>query len=153
MSGASLRKRPCKICRKWFRPDPRSKGEQKVCGDPACQRERNRRACRAWRKKNPTYDRVRRAHERLARSDKDESEETPILEPIQAVREGPTKEVIGVETYVVIELVAKKAVDLARSGSASPKASAKPVRRGGPPARGPTNRSANAKMRDGANPL
>jgi hypothetical protein len=34
-----LRKRPCRVCRRWFRPDPRQKERQYVCGDEDCQRE------------------------------------------------------------------------------------------------------------------
>ena len=30
--GAVLKKRPCKICRRWFPPHPRLKERQKTCG-------------------------------------------------------------------------------------------------------------------------
>lgn len=48
----SHRKRPCGICRRWFRPDPRVKKRQKTCGDPACMREWHRRKCAEWNRQN-----------------------------------------------------------------------------------------------------
>lgn len=38
-------KRSCRICRKWFEPDPRQGRRQRVCRREACQRERHRRNC------------------------------------------------------------------------------------------------------------
>ena len=39
MNGhARARKRPCRICRRWFRPDPReSETRQRACGNRECQ--------------------------------------------------------------------------------------------------------------------
>ncbi len=45
---SSVRKRPCRVCRRWFRPHPRAGDRQKVCDAPKCQRERHRRSCSAW---------------------------------------------------------------------------------------------------------
>lgn len=47
-------KRPCSICRKWFQPIAQQKGRQKTCS-PECQRERHRRQCEKWNKKNKPY--------------------------------------------------------------------------------------------------
>ena len=44
----AARKRPCSICRRWFMPHPRAGKRQKVCSRDECQRERHRRACKAW---------------------------------------------------------------------------------------------------------
>jgi len=52
---AKTRKRPCAICRQWFTPDPRQIGRQKTCGNPACQRERHRRQCQQWNRRNKRY--------------------------------------------------------------------------------------------------
>jgi len=59
--------RPCRICRRWFRPDPRSRGLQQVCSDAVCQRERHRRSCAEWHRSNALLDRERRFEERLKR--------------------------------------------------------------------------------------
>jgi hypothetical protein len=49
------KKRPCRICRKWFRPDPRLGDRQKTCGEPGCQRRWHTRKCSEWNRKNRTY--------------------------------------------------------------------------------------------------
>ena len=43
-----LKKRPCRICRRWFLPDRRAGDRQKVCSGKECQRERHRRNCRIY---------------------------------------------------------------------------------------------------------
>jgi hypothetical protein len=55
MSRNARKKRPCCICRKWFNPDVRQRKRQVTCGDPACRRERHRRQCREWNRKNKDY--------------------------------------------------------------------------------------------------
>ena len=52
---AGIKKRPCRICRRWFSPDPRVGDRQKTCGGPDCRREWHRRKCAAWNRKNPDY--------------------------------------------------------------------------------------------------
>jgi hypothetical protein len=47
-------KRPCKQCGRWFEPHPRAGDRQTTCSSPECQRERNRKAVRAWRAKSDT---------------------------------------------------------------------------------------------------
>ncbi len=49
------KKRPCRICRRWFRPDPRLKDRQMTCGKKQCQREWHRKQCAQWNKDNPEY--------------------------------------------------------------------------------------------------
>lgn len=61
------RKRPCRICGKWFRPDRRKGDEQKVCGDKACQRERHRRNCVDWHKRNRNYDKLTQFQQHIER--------------------------------------------------------------------------------------
>ena len=51
----SVRKKRCRVCRDWYRPDPRNRGFQKVCGKPDCRRERKRQADRQWRATDPGY--------------------------------------------------------------------------------------------------
>jgi len=50
------RLRHCGYCGTWFRPNPKTVDRQQVCGNPDCQQQRHKKACRAWRKKNPHYD-------------------------------------------------------------------------------------------------
>ena len=49
------RKRPCRVCRRWFMPDPRLKDRQMTCGDPRCRREWHRRKCAVWNRENRDY--------------------------------------------------------------------------------------------------
>src|SRR6056297_2132233 len=55
MARTPSRKRPCRICKRWFLPDPRVKERQKTCGRPECQREWHRRKCAEWYRSNPDY--------------------------------------------------------------------------------------------------
>jgi hypothetical protein len=50
-----LKKRPCKVCRRWFRPNPRVGDEQMTCGRPKCKREWHRKKCAEWNRKNREY--------------------------------------------------------------------------------------------------
>ena len=55
MSRGLTRKRPCRICKRWFMPHPRLKDRQKTCGDPPCQQEWHRRKCAEWNRANVDY--------------------------------------------------------------------------------------------------
>ena len=50
-----LKKRPCRICRRWFMPNPRLKNRQMTCGDPGCKKEWHRRKCAEWNEENAEY--------------------------------------------------------------------------------------------------
>ena len=62
------RKRPCCICRHWFRPDPRVGVRQRACRQGECQAARRRQTQGCWRKRNPDYFIARRLQERGALS-------------------------------------------------------------------------------------
>ena len=49
------RKRPCTICRRWFRPDPRVGARQRACHQPECQMAWRRKTQASWRRRNPDY--------------------------------------------------------------------------------------------------
>ena len=49
------RKRPCSICRHWFRPNPRVGARQHACSKPECQTARRKKTQANWRAKNPEY--------------------------------------------------------------------------------------------------
>ena len=50
-----VRKKPCRVCRRWFQPDPRVGDRQRVCGKPECQTARRQKTQADWRKRNPDY--------------------------------------------------------------------------------------------------
>lgn len=49
------RKRPCRICGKWYWPNPRLGERQRTCGDKECQRQWHGKKCREWNRKNHSY--------------------------------------------------------------------------------------------------
>lgn len=57
---ASLCKKPCSICHRWFRPDPRVGSRQRTCGQGDCQTAQRKKKQAAWRGRNPDYFRARR---------------------------------------------------------------------------------------------
>lgn len=50
-----LKKKPCRICRKWFLPDTRPGKRQKTCGNSKCKKKWHAKKCAEWNKKNQTY--------------------------------------------------------------------------------------------------
>ena len=70
------RKRPCRICRRWFRPDNRVGERQRACGEPDCQKARRQKTQASWRDRNPGYA---TAH-RITQRNQDESAE-PLRTP------------------------------------------------------------------------
>src|SRR5271165_4893477 len=63
------RKRPCRICRRWFQPDPRVGDRQRACRQPDCQNARRQKTQASWRKQNPDYAIAWRIDQRRARAD------------------------------------------------------------------------------------
>ncbi len=55
MQKTKPRRRPCKICRRWFMPHARQKQRQKTCGRAECQKELHRRQCQRWNQRNRDY--------------------------------------------------------------------------------------------------
>jgi hypothetical protein len=106
MPRTSPRKRPCRICGKWFRPDPREGTRQRACRRPPCQRERHRRACAAWHRVNPGYDREARLRRRLTLFP------PPSPKPVDPLGASPmgrlnleaARDAVGLEVTVVLEV-------------------------------------------------
>lgn len=63
------RKRPCTICRQWFRPDRRIGDRQRACGKPECQAMRRQKTQANWRKRNPEYAAAYRIQQRAIARD------------------------------------------------------------------------------------
>lgn len=61
---ADAPKKPCCICRRWFRPDPRVGLRQRACSQPDCQAARRRKKQAAWREQNADYFTARRIQDR-----------------------------------------------------------------------------------------
>ena len=66
MKGALMfKKRPCRICRRWFMPNAKLKDRQKTCGAPQCQREWHRKKCEEWNRNNLDYFRANYLQKKL----------------------------------------------------------------------------------------
>src|SRR3982750_3352041 len=70
------RKRPCTICRQWFRPDPRIGSRQRACGKPECRTLRRQKTQASWRRRNPEYGAAYRIQQRALQRD-------PAAEPLR----------------------------------------------------------------------
>ena len=57
-------KRPCCICRKWFRPDVHVGKRQRTCGRSECKKALQQKTLEQWRSRNPDYFIARRIQDR-----------------------------------------------------------------------------------------
>lgn len=127
--AVNCRKRPCRICRRWFRPDPRLKDRQMTCGEDACKREWHRRKCAEWNRENSVLMKRERLAQQLRAISRGDGqtrapEGTP---PASAPRQAPpetqhllpwAQEVIAAQLSVMIEYLlrqlAKRAQEVIR---------------------------------------
>lgn len=116
-------KRPCRICRKWFSPDPRLGDRQKTCGAPECQRRWHARKCAEWNRKNRTYFQEVYLSARLRQvapanpdadtnpGQKDTAAAHPIPQPncsrFPRLPRSLVQEVIGAQQLVIIDYLAR----------------------------------------------
>lgn len=113
-------KRPCMICRRWFDPHPRAGPRQRACSKPECQRERHRRACADWRRRNPDYD----AEDRLRRRVQAEDGAAVLGSGSSALDRPPglqwdaVQDAVGLQVGVVIEEAAKVLAEWVRDAVA-----------------------------------
>jgi len=98
-------KRPCRICRKWFSPDPRVGDRQKTCGAKDCQAKWHTKKCQEWNKKNKAYFNEIYLNKKLAVIN--EADHQIVSSSVQS-SQLPRKliqEVIGVQHLVIMEYV------------------------------------------------
>ncbi len=55
MTRTACRKRPCKVCHRWFLPDSRRGDRQKTCASDDCKRKWHQKQCKIWNRKNKEY--------------------------------------------------------------------------------------------------
>jgi hypothetical protein len=101
------RKRPCRICRKWFAPHPRAGDRQRACGAVSCQNERHRRACEAWRRRQPDYDREDRLRRRLVRQRETNCPGGLLADPLHELDWSAARDAVGLQVAVTIEEAAR----------------------------------------------
>lgn len=117
-----MRKRPCRICRRWFLPHPRAGDRQRVCSASACQKERHRRADQAWHHRHPSYDKKRRLREAVKTPNEEKDPESPLDDLDWDVVEraiGPKPRVIAEEISRLLirhaqDVVSSKTMEVSR---------------------------------------
>lgn len=107
------RKRPCRVCAKWFLPHARAGARQKVCSAEGCQRERHRRNCADWRDRYPDYDRETRLRARLEPEPKPGAAR-PALDPVGEIAWDAARDVVGLEVAVITQVAAEVLVSWTR---------------------------------------
>jgi len=80
-----VKKRPCCICGRWFRPNARIGARQAACSRPECQASRRRKTQARWRAKNPEYGRQWRLR---ARSQAAAKAEAALAESMEGAARG-----------------------------------------------------------------
>jgi hypothetical protein len=106
------RKRPCRICRRWFLPHARCGERQRVCSRAECQRERHRRGCAEWHERNRGYDREERLRGQLTKA---EAPVEVVADPLEVRIDGlAARDAVGLEVAVFVEETAKVLMDWAR---------------------------------------
>jgi len=115
-----FRKRPCRICGKWFIPNPRLGDRQKTCGADACKQQWHTAKCAEWNRQNRAYFKEIHLRSRLEPPDNDAADP---LSPCSsspsranAAARGPSplhlpreaiQEVMGTQQLVIIEYVVR----------------------------------------------
>jgi hypothetical protein len=111
MSRKPARKRPCRICRRWFLPDTRLKDRQMTCGDAQCKRQWHCKKCTEWNRKNLDYFRSNYLQKKLdavgASAVSSKPFDKQMGQPRSRFRSGLplayVQEVIGVQHLIIIE--------------------------------------------------
>lgn len=106
-----FKKRPCRICRRWFTPNPRLKDRQMTCGDERCKNEWHRKKCAEWNKENTDYFRANYLQKKLdaaSQHDKARQSGTPSPSPTRSrLKSGLphpfVQEVIGIQHVIIID--------------------------------------------------
>jgi len=113
------KKRPCRVCGKWYPPHPRLGDRQQTCGAMECQRKWHARKCAEWNRKNRAYFKDIYLRGRLesfgsappeqsrsgctsARTNKPPRRSSPLDLPQEVIQE-----VIEVKQLIIIEYIAR----------------------------------------------
>ena len=111
------KKRPCRVCGKWFMPNPRLGDRQKTCGADACKQQWHTAKCAEWNRQNRTYFKEIYLRTRLEPLSNDaagppsspsSSRATPVRgpSPLQLPRE-TVQEVMGPQQRVIVEYIVR----------------------------------------------
>jgi len=105
--GRISKKRPCKICRRWFTPHPRAGNSQKTCASRQCKKEWHRRMCFEWNRQNSDYFKGIYLKNKMLVADKENQNKSGKASPTHHL-DLPWPEIqeeIGVKQVVIIEYI------------------------------------------------
>jgi hypothetical protein len=107
----NTRKRPCRVCGKWYMPAPRSRGYQKTCGRPECRREWHRKKCAQWNANHRLHFKAIYLGKKLSKCG---NEKPPLVSKLAPPSRGSielprreVQEVTGAKLLVIIEYLAQ----------------------------------------------
>ena len=117
------RKRPCRICQKWFTPNPRVGDRQMTCGDHECMRKWHAGKCAGWNRKNRNCVQENYLSDKLTLGGNEEegskgasaaatTSKSHVFASNSAsfpqLPRSLIEEVIGVQQFVIIEYIARQ---------------------------------------------
>lgn len=117
------KKRPCRICHKWFTPHPRLGDRQKTCGNQECMRKWHIVKCAEWNRKNRNCAQANYLSAKLALAVKERTQPKGTSAAVTIPKahvfvshsasfpqlpRSVIQEVIGVQQFVIIEYVARQ---------------------------------------------
>jgi len=106
-----VRKRPCRICGRWYMPAPRSREQQKTCGQAECRREWHRKKCAEWNAGHRAQFKAIYLGKKLAKCRDEESPLVTELAPAGRIKlqlpRREVQEVTGAKLLVIIEYLAQ----------------------------------------------
>ena len=110
--ASKCKKRPCRICRRWFLPNAKLKDRQMTCGDPPCKREWHRKKCQEWNRANRDYFRANYLQKKLEAAQCDKAAKAHTRAPPRGLLKSGlplqfVQEVIGVQHLIIIEYLAQ----------------------------------------------
>ena len=108
-----IKKRPCRVCKKWFIPNPRVGSRQKTCGAKECQNKWHAKKCSQWNRQNRAYFQGNYLSKKLQTVQNQES--SPGKSPSQLPESGKIvklpreviQEVIGAQQFVIAEYLTR----------------------------------------------
>ncbi len=112
-STGYIKKHPCRICRKWFMPNPRLGARQKTCGAEECKVKWHTKKCAQWNRQNRPYFQANHLSKKLQSSQNQETARKNPPSRSKKVSKSPQlpqkviQEVIGVQQFVIIEYVSR----------------------------------------------
>jgi len=112
MPRTRSRKRPCRICRRWFLPNPRLKERQKTCGRQKCQRAWHRKKCTQWNRENVDYFKTNYLSKKIEQAKNGSDKQSDHRQGMASSRvktglpAAYVQEMIGSDLFIILEYLA-----------------------------------------------